>query len=301
MTESVTTGLPHGPGGGGGRVESVSRGFRARMVTGILWSGAILAAVVAVGILLFHLGGGRWFVVETPSMGRAAPVGTLLIDIPATVDTLRVGDIVTFHPPTASTSTYSHRITAITATGLVSTRGDINGSVDPWAIRNHDVIGKAIGVLPGAGWIVRATPLLLIGCVVVWLLSRYERNPTRRASVRIVGFSIVVTAVISLLRPFVGVVLLSETATPAGVQAVVVSTGLLPIRVSAVGGTHVQLVSGAVGQLTTHTPSPDGRYHFASALDLPFAGWAIFAGICAVPLLWCLIVGLPASKDEFAA
>lgn len=301
MTETITRAVPPIPVAGTARVASEGRGRRGRFATGFLWIGAILAVAVVVGVLVFYLGGGRWFIVETPSMGRTAPVGTLIIDSPTTVDALRVGDIITFHPPTAPASVYSHRITAITPTGLISTRGDINGSADPWALRNGDVIGKVISVLPGVGWLVRATPLLLIGFVAVWFLSRYARNPTRRASYRVVGFCVAGAAVTFFLRPFVGIVLLGETVTSAGVHATVVSTGLLPIQVTAVGGTHVQLVSGAVGQLTTHSFAADGQYQFASSLDLPFLGWVIYGLICALPLLWCLIVGLPPAQDELAA
>src|SRR5262245_18950348 len=49
--------------------------------------------------------GGTWEIVSTPSMGRAAPVGTLLWVKPTEIDDIRVGDVVTFHTPPIGTGT----------------------------------------------------------------------------------------------------------------------------------------------------------------------------------------------------
>ncbi len=49
--------------------------------------------------------GGRWLIVETPSMGRSAPVGTLLWVEP--VHDLHVGDVISFHPPGEPKITYT--------------------------------------------------------------------------------------------------------------------------------------------------------------------------------------------------
>ncbi len=35
-----------------------------------------------------------------------------------------------------------------------------------------------------------------------------------------------------------------------------------------------------------------------STLDLPLWGWILFFGLCALPLITTLVVGLPAEREE---
>ncbi|WP_434318962.1 S26 family signal peptidase [Leifsonia sp. P73] len=73
---------------------------------------AILAA--------FWSTGWRWFIVESPSMGRTAPVGTLVVTSPVSVSAVHVGDVITFHPPTSPDETYTHRVREVTPPGRSS-------------------------------------------------------------------------------------------------------------------------------------------------------------------------------------
>ena len=61
------------------------------------------APVMVMAALLFGVGwlvsGGRWMIVETPSMGTQAPVGSLLWVSHAEISTLQAGDFITFRPP----------------------------------------------------------------------------------------------------------------------------------------------------------------------------------------------------------
>ncbi|RFA13148.1 hypothetical protein B7R22_14210 [Subtercola boreus] len=100
----------------------------------LLIAAAILLAVLLLAALVFFITGGRWFVVQTPSMGETAPVGTLILTTP-TNGQVAVGDIITFRPPTSPGEVYTHGIIAISADGAISTRGDINGATDPWQLR----------------------------------------------------------------------------------------------------------------------------------------------------------------------
>ena len=54
-----------------------------------------ILAVVGIG----WLAGWRSQVLTTPSMGRTAPVGTLVITCPTAPRALRIGDVIVFHPP----------------------------------------------------------------------------------------------------------------------------------------------------------------------------------------------------------
>ena len=72
-----------------------------------------------------------------------------------------------------------------------------------------------------------------------------------------------------------------------------VSTGLLPIRVTAEHGNHVDLLTGQVGQLSIPTYLEDGYYRMSSALHLDLAGWIAFLLVCCIPLIGTMIFGLP--------
>lgn len=267
----------------------------------------VLIVVTALGValiaaaLLFHLHGGSWFIVKTPSMGTAAPVGTLVLTTPATASDLRVGDVIAFHPPTSPNETYTHRVIGIGATGLVSTRGDINGATDPWQLTDTDLVGKATAVLPGLGWLIRGLPIVLLGVITVWLLTSRVKIAPRKASYRIAGVSLVVSVTAFLLKPFTGVVVEQVTTTGGNPGATVVSTGLLPIRVQAVHGTHADLATGQVGHLTVPASAHQDFYTLSTALHLGVWGWILFGFVCLLPLLWTMIVGLPPKQDEVAA
>jgi signal peptidase I len=257
-----------------------------------VWVIASAILVVVCFGLLFQLAGGRWFIVQTPSMGQAAPIGTLVFDSPATYSSLRVGQIISFHPPTSPDETYTHRIVSITSAGI-STRGDINGATDPWTLHRADIIGRVTTILPGIGWLARALPYLLIGAVLVWVATTPLRSPTTRSAWRISGLSLVAAFTAFMLHPFVGVLVLQTSASRRSASATLVSSGLLPIRVTAAGGTSAHLVSGQVGTVSIPSLARNGHYALSSALDLSIWGWIIFILLCMVPLLWVLVIGLP--------
>ncbi|WP_116416955.1 signal peptidase I [Subtercola boreus] len=268
---------------------------RFLFVTAASVLGAVLLAA-----LVFFLTGGRWFVVQTPSMGETAPVGTLILTTP-TYDSNEVGDVITFHPPTTPDEVYTHRIISIDADGAISTRGDINGATDPWQLRSSDIIGHASFILPTAGWVVKAIPIVAVGSLLVWALSSMFRSPTTRSALRVAGTSLVVAVAAYILRPLIGIVVLSTTADTTGATATVVSTGILPIRVQAAGGNTADLVTGQVGTLTVPSLLDTSQYHLASALNLSLLGWVILLAVCAIPLLWTIIIGLPADPENGTA
>lgn len=267
----------------------------------------VLSVVVAVAgtaliaaALLFHLHGGAWFIVKTPSMGTTAPVGTLILTTPAKATDLHVGDVIAFHPPTTPNETYTHRIIKISATGLISTKGDINGATDPWQLTDSNLVGNATVVLPGLGWLIRALPIVLLGIVVVFLATARVRDATRKTASRISGISLAASIAAFFLKPFTGVVVEEVTTTGSHAGATVVSTGLLPIRVQALHGTHVDLVAGQVGHVTVPASAHQAFYSLSTALHLSVWGWVILISICCLPLLWTMIVGLPAKEEATA-
>ncbi|MHA7304224.1 signal peptidase I [Arthrobacter sp. TMN-49] len=296
MTDLLTAPAPTTPAAPASSPQRGVRAVRRRLFRSAgLWQGAaaVVIGALVLAAVVFLLAGGRWFIVSSPSMGQAAPVGTLVLTTPTTVADLHPGDIVTFHPPTAPDEVYTHRVQTVTGAGSVATRGDINDINDPWTLHRQDLIGKAVGVLPAAGWAVRAFPLLTLGSVALWVLTARFASTRWRVPLRVVGLSVVVSCAAFILRPFVGLIILSTSMAPDGARAVVVSTGLLPIRAQAAGGSHADLDSGMVGRLDIPSLADSGYYQISSALHLSPFGWVMLGFVCAIPLLWCLIIGLP--------
>ena len=270
--------------------------------------GTVAAVVLLVGGLLaaglFWVGGGRWFVTQSPSMGTAAPVGTLILTQPAQVSDLVVGDVIAFHPPTDPAQTYTHRVVAL-FDGHATTRGDLNGAADPWQVTDRDLIGRAVLVAPGWGWLARALPLLVLGFAVVWGLARLWLRPDRRGPALLVGACLVIAVVVLLLRPFVGVTELTATTDAGVTQIAVVSTGLLPISIAPIPGhgqaEPVALRSGEAGTVHLTQAPADGEYALTASLDLSRIGWLIALLICALPLLCVLLIGFPPAAPTRAA
>ncbi|MDH2444004.1 S26 family signal peptidase [Amnibacterium sp. CER49] len=259
----------------------------------------VLALVAAGGT--FRLLGGQWYVVETPSMGTTAPVGSLVFDVPVRA-AVAVGDIVSFHPPTAPKELYTHRIVAIAPAGAITTRGDINGAPDGWQLRTSDIVGRVTVILPGIGWGLRALPIIVPGALLAWFIGGLLRSAAARRATRLLGGSLAVGLAAAWLHPFTGMVLLSTGVTDRIATATVVATGLLPIRVSG-GGRSVDLTPGQVGRL--HIPvdtASAGHFALQSALHLPVVGWAGVALACAAPLLLaCAVLIRPPKADREAA
>jgi signal peptidase I len=255
------------------------------------WVAVIAMAALALGVLVFWMIGGRWFVIQTASMGTAAPVGSLVIDQPVAASSLEVGDVITFHPPTAPRQTYTHRIVDVADDGALKTRGDANGTDDGWQLRARDVVGKAVAVLPVVGWLVRAAPILLTGTMLLWQLSRLIRHAAWRSAVRLIGAPLLISGTISWLHPLVNVVLVAAAAQHTGTTLTVMSTGVLPIRILTSEGRSTHLVDGQIGRLLVSTPSADGQYAVSSALDLPIWGWALLLCVTCVPVVAAIVTG----------
>lgn len=262
-----------------------------RSETVLAWGVAVLAALLLTAAAVFLLSGGRWFVVETPSMGQAAPVGTLVLDRPAQVGKLAVGDIVSFQVPENPSVTYTHRIIAIDADGGVHTRGDVNGATDPWTLTHDNIVGTPAALIPHLGWLFRAAPILLIGTLLIWILTTPFTDRVTRTSLRIAGAALTVSYAAFILKPFVNVATIENTSTPGSVTATVISSGIFPVRVAGHGATSVHLVDGEVGRITIHELTSNGHYQLASTIDLSPPGWVLLIGACLIPLMLCLWVG----------
>jgi hypothetical protein len=254
----------------------------------LVLAAALLGSAAFVGF--WAATGGRWLVVKTPSMGEAAPVGTLLWVRPAGAAP-RVGDLIAFHPPTSPGQTYSHRVHAVAADGTITTKGDINAAVDPWRLHRGDVIGVVSMRWWGAGWLVRAAPILIVGGLLLWALVRAVAADRWREPLATVGTAFLISLAIFVVRPFLHTQQLSYVPGDHGVRATYVSTGVLPLRVQADDGTHLDLRAGQVGSITIAHPDANGQYPVHLSAVITWWWWLVLVGLCCSPGLWTLVFG----------
>lgn len=169
-----------------------------RRVAGILGTLAILAAFALAAVLLVPAAlGMQRYVITTGSMAGSLDPGSLIFDERVPVADIRVGDVITFRPPTAKRTLVTHRVHAISrdAAGRLSfrTKGDANRVADAWSFVPRDGtlnrveahvphLGRAYAFLnSGTGRVVIfMIPGLLIAFASLAALWREAGEATRR-------------------------------------------------------------------------------------------------------------------------
>jgi len=106
----------------------------------------ILTGLVFAGEMWRH--GYRLYAVQTGSMTPSVRPGDAVLVRPTT--SVRVGDVITFHPGPNSTTT--HRVFSITAEG-VQTKGDANRTPDFWHLRPAQIVGQVVAHIPRGGYV----------------------------------------------------------------------------------------------------------------------------------------------------
>ena len=254
---------------------------------------ALLLVALLLGAASWRGTGGRWMTIETGSMGQAAPVGTLVLTRPATASELHTGDIVSFHTPTGRT--FTHRVVRISH-GVITTRGDNNGTADPYRTTTADLVGKVVARWWGVGWVLRALPYLMALLALLWLATWRVRRPMRTA-LRLLGASLIVAGIAVLQHPLVGFDVASSAHAAHGVRASVVSTGILPIEVHAAGGTSAVLRAGQLANVTGAHLDSHARLPLTASAHLTGWWWPAVILVCALPLLIGLRLGLRRQED----
>lgn len=289
----MTLALPRPTG-----LQTGSRAATAAAVSALL--ACLVLVLVGTG---WRLTGGSWAVIETPSMGRAAPVGTLILTRAAQLREIHVGDVVSYRPPTSQQSIYTHRVVGKLADGSLRVQGDINGAADPFPVGQTDLVGKVVARWHGIGWLIRALPTILLSLVVLLVATGHYVPLKWRSSVRVLGSCLLFAVTSLLLRPFVHPILMAVTATEDGLgqQASVVSGGVLPIRVLGSDGGHISLLPGETGVVRVAAEQAGGALMVNGTPDLH--GWWLVGSVVValLPLLWCSLVGLEREDPEDAA
>lgn len=250
----------------------------------------VIAALGFVAFLGYWVAsGGRWYVVQTPSMGTSAPVGTLLWVEPVHAADLHVGDLITFHPP-HSGSTYSHRVLALNPDGTISTKGQITAP-DPWRLTQANLVGRVDMRWWGIGWLVRAAPYLVLGGLVLWFAIRRFATRRWRLPSALLGAAFLVCLCIVILRPLTRAEQLSFTPSRGGATASYVSTGLLPLRLESPDG-HTDLRDGQVGTIRSTHADAHGRYPVSLRPHFPWSWWVVLVLLCLIPGVWTAVIGI---------
>jgi signal peptidase len=115
---------------------------------------ALVAVLASVGARLF---GYSPYVMYGGSMGSTARMGSVAFIEDAPAESLHVGDVIVFRPPSSGQARQPvmHRIISIEeADGqrVLRTKGDANESADPWELRLMGEGGRLVFVVPYAGY-----------------------------------------------------------------------------------------------------------------------------------------------------
>lgn len=256
-----------------------------------LWLWILPSLLLAGLVVFFFLSGWRLFVVKTPSMGQTAPVGSLVVVHSQT--SYKKGDIIAF---SQNDRVYIHRITGTDQkkNGAFITKGDLNGTVDPWRTDSNTIIGRAENITRHLGWLLLALPWLVLGFIIVYLLSIAPKVTLPwRWPIRIMGSAIVVALVSIWLHPWINFGLLGYVPNDyAGVDMHIVNTGIFNINAE---GTILSPGEDA----TINIPYSDsaGRFVLLPRPALGFWGviWMILFAL--LPLFAALLL-LPKQKES---
>lgn len=260
-------------------------------------SGAIAVTTFLALVLTWRLEGGSWVHVDSPSMGTAAPVGSLLWVAPVDADTLQEGDFITFHPP-GSDALYSHRVLATHDDGSFTTKGDIPGP-DPWLLHDADLVGQVQMTWRGAGWLVVAAPVLLGGLAVV-MVARALVARGWRLPVTMVLSATVLSLAVSIYQPLIGAQRIAFAPEGSTARATYVGTGLLPVRLAAHHGESVVLAPGEVGSVVVRDKDERGALEVTLQPAVPLWWWVVLVLGCLAPaaVLSCRRTRLPACQPS---
>lgn len=257
-------------------------GSRHRYLAGVV---VLLVSIITASTV--WLAGYRMFYVVTPSMGTAMPVGSLTVTVPAAVDDISVGDVVTTRLQNGATRT--HRVIEETEAGLL-TKGDLNKGTDAGATTDRNLVGRMEFNVPVLGWLVQMIPWIAGMWLIMWLVSTPLKDEVHRSRYRVTGLFLGFALSIVLVRPLLGTALLSMPVDSAAGTATanVVSTGLLPVRVEALGEggepSEVMYRSGAQGHAVIRETNDRGEF---VALPRPVLTWPwIVAGLFLLASPW---------------
>ena len=131
-----------------------------RFAAGAVALAAIFITVAAGLALVLGHGGLRAYAMQTPSMAPLIRPGDLVIVRAVDPYTIHAGDVISFQSPLTRLQV-THRVLKVTYTArgpVFETKGDANGSADPWVLQYKGSGWHVADVVPGAAaWLVKLT------------------------------------------------------------------------------------------------------------------------------------------------
>jgi len=153
--------------------------FKVALLLVVPLIAAAVFVVVASGALPYKV-----YVINTGSMIPTIPVKSAVV---VREHQYRIGQVVTF---TEGDHTVTHRLVAISSTGMTTTKGDANRSVDPWHVPKSQIIGGVVAAPRQVGyWLeylknpvgLASILLSLLVCWQIWALAgQGQPGPSRR-------------------------------------------------------------------------------------------------------------------------
>jgi signal peptidase I len=257
--------------------------------------GVVLALLLAFGGIWIATGG-KYYIMSTPSMSPALPVGALVLTQPYTASKVAVGTVIVFQPPDPKKRTYTHRVIAITPLGY-KTKGDAEMGPDNWTIPFANVKGVVVQSLPGVGWLLRALPWLLVGLLLVIGLAAMV--PWRwGVFMPLIAVVIVVTIPLIVLKPLVRGQLVETSTGGPTIVARVVNTGLLPLKFTPAGQPGVHIAAGHWYDFKWPQSTKAQQFNIHARVDLTLTGWIILGLLCLLPLFLAIGVSIREWRKE---
>ena len=151
---------------------------------------AVLVPLTLLALLPVGLGLER-YVITGDSMAPAIDRGSVVLERDVPVSDLRVGDVVTFHPPSVFevSGPVTSRIVAIEA-GAARTQADASPHPDPWSLAlDQPTLGRVVLELPYVGYLYlalgrpgpqAALALILLGALGLAAAAGHRRRPGGR-------------------------------------------------------------------------------------------------------------------------
>lgn len=171
----------------------VRTGDRERGVWHYLWTGlsaGVLAVVVALGVVAVVIpviAGATPLTVLTRSMEPTLPPGTLVVVEPTPIDTIEIGDVLTYQIESGKADVVSHRVVEVrsesTGGRTFITKGDNNDAADPEPVIEAQIKGTVWYSVPWIGylstnlvgsnrsWLAPAAGIGLLGYAAAMIIS----------------------------------------------------------------------------------------------------------------------------------
>jgi len=253
----------------------------------ILITISALAVVFVLSSAIFYLLGGRFFIIQTPSMATYAPVGTLVLSKPVQYSELNTHDMILFHP-NGQKEAYFHRVVKVTPQGL-NTKGDLNGSVDPWFVQSSDVVGTELIHVKHLGFLLRVLPFLLVGGLAGFLLTRRYVPKLYRFPAQVALGSLLISISVFFSRPFFNAVLISQTVDKDKKGFIgFVNTGIFGLEGTAVKGSSAASFPGQLATVSSYYHDKKGYYEVTFAPNLHMYDWVLLITAVLLPAVLCI-------------